>query len=184
MALRDIESVLLDEERVKAGVAELAARISADYQGRDLLLVGVLKGAVVLMADLTRALTIPHQVDFIATSSYGSATESSGVVRLLKDLDHEIEGRHVLLVEDIVDTGLTLDYLLATLRPRRPASLEVCALLAKPAELRVEVPVKYKAFDIPSVFVVGYGLDYAERYRNLPFVGTLRREVYEASGAG
>ena len=179
MAERDIEAVLLDEERVQAGVAELAARISEDYQGLDLLLVGVLKGAVVL-----RALTIPHQVDFIATSSYGSATQTSGVVRLLKDLDHEIEGRHVVLVEDIVDSGLTLEYLLATLRPRRPASLEVCVLLCKPDELRVEVPVKYKAFDIPSVFVVGYGLDYAERYRNLPFVGTLRREVYEGSGAG
>ena len=123
-------------------------------------------------------------MDFIATSSYGSATETSGVVRLLKDLDREIEGRHVVLVEDIVDSGLTLDYLLATLRPRRPASLEVCALLQKPDELRVEVPVRYKAFDIPSVFVVGYGLDYAERYRNLPYVGTLRREVYERSGGG
>jgi hypoxanthine phosphoribosyltransferase len=184
MVLAEIESVLLDEARVQVGVAELAARISVDYRGRDLLLVGVLKGAVVFMADLSRALTIPHEVDFIATSSYGSATESSGVVRLLKDLDREIEGRHVVLVEDIVDTGLTLDYLLATLRPRRPASLEVCALLAKPDELRVEVPVKYKAFDIPSVFVVGYGLDYAERFRNLPFIGTLRREVYERSGAG
>jgi hypoxanthine phosphoribosyltransferase len=184
MAFQEIESVLLDEERVQAGVAELAARISEDYRGRDLLLVGVLKGAVVLMADLSRALTVPHEVDFIATSSYGSATQTSGVVRLLKDLDHEIEGRHVVLVEDIVDTGLTLEYLLETLRPRRPASLEVCVLLCKPDELRVEVPVKYKAFDIPSVFVVGYGLDYAERFRNLPFVGTLRREVYEGSSAG
>jgi hypoxanthine phosphoribosyltransferase len=184
MVLPEIETVLLDEQRVQRGVAELAERVSEDYRGRDLLLVGVLKGAVVFLADLSRALTIPHEVDFIATSSYGSATETSGVVRLLKDLDHEIEGRHVVLVEDIVDTGLTLDYLLATLRPRRPASLEVCALLQKPDELRVEVPVRYKAFDIPSVFVVGYGLDYAERYRNLPFVGTLRREVYERSGAG
>jgi hypoxanthine phosphoribosyltransferase len=176
---RDIESVLLDEERIGAGVAGLAARISEDYRGRDLLLVGVLKGAVVLMADLSRALTVPHEVDFIAVSSYGSATETSGVVRLLKDLDREISGRHVILVEDIVDTGLTLDYLLATLRPRRPASLEVCVLLCKPQELRVDVDVKYKGFDIPSVFVVGYGLDYDERYRNLRFVGTLRREVYE-----
>jgi hypoxanthine phosphoribosyltransferase len=180
---RDIESVLLDEERIRAGVAELAARISADYQGRDLLLVGVLKGAVVLLADLCRALTVPHEVDFIATSSYGSATETSGVVRLLKDLDREIAGRHVILVEDIVDTGLTLDYLLETLRPRRPASLEVCVLLCKPQELRADVDVKYKGFDIPSVFVVGYGLDFAERYRNLSFVGTLRREVYEQPGA-
>jgi hypoxanthine phosphoribosyltransferase len=180
---RDIESVLVDEERIRAGVAELAARISADYRGRDLLLVGVLKGAVVFMADLARSLTVPHEIDFIAVSSYGSATETSGVVRLLKDLDREIEGRHVILIEDIVDTGLTLEYLLETLRPRRPASLEVCALLCKPDELRVDVPVRYKGFDIPSVFVVGYGLDYAERYRNLPFVGTLRREVYDRNGA-
>jgi hypoxanthine phosphoribosyltransferase len=180
---RDIESVLVDEERIRAGVAELATRISADYRGRDLLLVGVLKGAVIFMADLARSLTVPHEIDFIAVSSYGSATETSGVVRLLKDLDREIEGRHVILIEDIVDTGLTLEYLLETLRPRRPASLEVCALLCKPDELRVDVPVKYKGFDIPSVFVVGYGLDYAERYRNLPFVGTLRREVYDRNGA-
>src|SRR5215216_7464711 len=183
MAQREIESVLLDEDRVQAGVAELAARISEDYRGLDLLLVGVLKGAVVLMADLCRALTIPHEVDFIATSSYGSATQSSGVVRLLKDLDHEIEGRHVVLVEDIVDTGLTLEYLLETLRPRRPASLEVCVLLCKPQELRVDVDIRYKGFDIPSVFVVGYGLDFAERYRNLRFVGSLRREVYERPDA-
>jgi hypoxanthine phosphoribosyltransferase len=181
---RDIETVLLDEHRIQSGVATLAERISADYQGRDPLLVGVLKGAVIFMADLCRALTLDHEMDFVAASSYGTATETSGVVRLGKDLDHEIEGRHVVLVEDIVDTGLTLQYLLASLRPRRPASLEVCALLAKPDALRVEVPVRYKAFDIPSVFVVGYGLDYAERYRNLPFVGTLRREIYEATTVG
>ena len=183
MQERDIETVLLDEERIKAGVAELAARISTDYEGRDLLLVGVLKGAVVLMADLSRALDVPHEVDFIAVSSYGSATETSGVVRLLKDLDREIADRHVILVEDIVDTGLTLDYLLETLRPRRPASLEVCVLLCKPQELRVDVDIRYKGFDIPSVFVVGYGLDFAERYRNLRFVGSLRREVYERPDA-
>src|SRR4029453_1100250 len=184
MAQREIESVLLDEERVQAGVAELAARISEDYRGLDPLLGGGLKGAVGVMAHRTRALTLPHQVDFIATSSYGSATQTSGVVRLLKDLDHEIEGRHVVLVEDIVDSGLTLEYLPGNPAPRGRASLEVCVLLCKPDELRVEVPVRYKAFDIPSVFVVGYGLDYAERFRNLPFVGTLRREVYEGSGAG
>jgi hypoxanthine phosphoribosyltransferase len=184
MQRRDIESVLLDEERIRAGVEELAARISADYQGRDVLLVGVLKGAVIFMADLCRSLTVPHEMDFIAVSSYGSATETSGVVRLLKDLDREIAGRHVILVEDIVDSGLTLDYLLEALRRRQPASLEVCVLLCKPQELRVDVAVKYKGFDIPSEFVVGYGLDYAERYRNLPFVGTLKREVYEQSGAG
>jgi hypoxanthine phosphoribosyltransferase len=178
---QDIEAVLLDEQRIQAGVASLAERISADYRDRNLLLVGVLKGAVIFMADLSRHLTVPHEFDFVATSSYGSATETSGVVRLLKDLDRDISGRHVLLVEDIVDTGLTLAYLLETLQARGPASLEVCALLCKPAELRVEVPMKYKGFDIPSVFVVGYGLDYAERYRNLPFVATLRPEIYEHS---
>lgn len=175
----DIEAVLLDEQRIRTGVATLAERIYIDYRDRNLLLVGVLKGAVIFMADLSRFLTVPHEFDFVAAASYGSATETSGIVRLLKDLDRDISGRHVLLVEDIVDTGLTLAYLLKLLRARGPASLEVCALLCKPAELRVDVTMKYKAFDIPSVFVVGYGLDYAERYRNLPFVGTLRREVYE-----
>ena len=173
MALRDIEFVLLDEERVKAGVAELAARISEDYQGRDLLLVGVLKGAVVLMADLTRALTIPHEVDFIATSSYGSATETSGVVRLLKDLDREIEGRHVLLVEDIVDTGLTLTYLKRTLEARHPKSLRVCVLVDKIERRKVEVGIDYVGFTIPNVFVVGYGFDYEGLYRNLPYLAAL-----------
>jgi hypoxanthine phosphoribosyltransferase len=180
---RDIAGVLLDEQRIQAGVVALAERISADYRARDPLLVGVLKGAVIFMADLCRALTITHEMDFVAAASYGSATQTSGVIRLLKDLDREITGRHVLLVEDIVDTGLTLDYLLKTLRARRPASLEVCVLLCKPAELRVDVALRYKGFDIPSVFVVGYGLDYAERYRNLPFVGTLRPEVYTRSDA-
>jgi hypoxanthine phosphoribosyltransferase len=139
---------------------------------------------VIFMADLSRRLTVPHEFDFVAASSYESATETSGVIRLLKDLDHDIAGRHVLVVEDIVDSGLTLDYLVKTLQARRPASLEVCVLLCKPAELRVNVAVRYKAFDIPSLFVVGYGLDYAERYRNLPFVGTLRPEVYQHSSAG
>jgi hypoxanthine phosphoribosyltransferase len=181
---QDIEAVLLNERRIRSGVAVLAERISADNQGRARLLVGVLKGAVIFMADLCRALTVDHEMDFVAAASYGSATATSGVIRLLKDLDHQIAGRHVLLVEDIVDSGLTLTYLLKTLQARQPASLEVCVLLCKPAELRVEVPVKYKAFDIPSVFVVGYGLDYAERYRNLPYVGTLRREVYQRSSTG
>jgi hypoxanthine phosphoribosyltransferase len=159
----DIDAVLLDEAQLQAGVADLAERISADYQHRDPLLVGVLKGAVIFMADLSRHLTVPHEFDFVAASSYGSATETSGRVRLVKDLDCDITGRHVLVVEDIVDSGLTLDYLVKTLRARRPASLEVCVLLCKPAELRVDVAVRYKAFDIPSLFVVGYGLDYAER---------------------
>jgi hypoxanthine phosphoribosyltransferase len=175
----DIEAVLLDERRIQEKVAELAARISEDYAGRDVLLVGVLKGAVVLMADLCRALTVPHEVDFMAVSSYGAATESSGVVRLLKDLDSDLSGRHVILIEDIVDSGLTLDYLVETLRPRRPASLEVCVLLTKPEQLRTDLKVRYKGFDIPSAFVVGYGLDYAERYRNLPFIATLKPEVYQ-----
>ena len=178
----DIEAVLLDERRIREKVAELAARISRDYAGRDVLLVGVLKGAVVLMADLCRDLDVPHEVDFMAVSSYGAATQSSGVVRLLKDLDSDLTGRHVILIEDIVDSGLTLDYLVETLRPRRPASLEVCVLLTKPEQLRTDLKVRYKGFDIPSAFVVGYGLDYAERYRNLPFVATLKPEVYRTGG--
>jgi hypoxanthine phosphoribosyltransferase len=175
----DIEAVLLDERRIQEKVAELAGRISRDYAGREVLLVGVLKGAVVLMADLCRRLTVPHEVDFMAVSSYGAATESSGVVRLLKDLDTDLSGRHVILIEDIVDSGLTLDYLVETLLPRRPASLEMCVLLTKPEQLRTELEVRYKGFDIPSAFVVGYGLDYAERYRSLPFLATLRPEVYQ-----
>ncbi len=174
----DIESVLLTEEQVQSKVRDLAAQISKDYQGRDVLLVGVLKGAFILMADLARALTVPHEFDFMAVSSYGSATQTSGVVRILKDLDREIQGRDVLLVEDIIDSGLTLNYLLKNLRSRRPATLEVCALLYKPEQLKADIEVKYTGFDIPSVFVVGYGLDYAERYRSLPFVATLKPEVY------
>jgi hypoxanthine phosphoribosyltransferase len=174
----DIESVLLTEEQVQGKVRDLAAQISKDYAGRDVLLVGVLKGAFILMADLARHLTVPHEFDFMAVSSYGSATQTSGVVRILKDLDREIQGRDVLIVEDIIDSGLTLNYLLKNLRSRRPATLEVCALLYKPEQLKADIEVKYAGFDIPSVFVVGYGLDYAERYRNLPFVGTLKPEVY------
>ncbi len=180
----DIESVLVDEARIRRRVGELSERISADHAGHDVLLVGVLKGAVILMADLARRLEIPHQVDFMATSSYGSATHTSGVVRLLKDLGQDIRDRHVILVEDIVDTGLTLRYLLDLLASRGPASLEVCSLLAKPDELRADITVRYKGFDIPSLFVVGYGLDYAERYRNLPFVGTLKPEVYRQPAPG
>jgi hypoxanthine phosphoribosyltransferase len=176
----DIEAVLLEERRIQEKVAELAGRISRDYAGREVLLVGVLKGAVVLMADLCRRLTVPHEVDFMAVSSYGAATESSGVVRLLKDLDTDLTDRHVILIEDIVDSGLTLDYLVETLLPRRPASLEVCVLLIKPEQLKTDLKVRYKGFDIPSAFVVGYGLDYAERYRSLPFLATLRPEVYQA----
>ena len=174
----DIESVLISEKDIQAKIEELAAVIDADYAGREVLLVGVLKGACMVMADLARALRSPVTLDFMAVSSYGSGTTSSGVVRILKDLDRDITGRDVLVVEDIIDSGLTLSWLLRNLRSRGPASVEVCALLRKPDAAKVDVPVKYMGFDIPSVFVVGYGLDYAERYRNLPYVGTLRPSVY------
>jgi len=174
----DIEQTLITQQDIQAKLAELGERISHDYQGRDLLLVGVLKGAFVMMADLARYIRLPLEFDFMAVSSYGAATQTSGVVRILKDLDHDIEGRNVLIVEDIVDSGLTLSYLLKNLRTRRPASLEVCALMQKLDVQQVPLDIKYKAFEIPPVFVVGYGLDYGERFRNLPFVGTLKPEVY------
>jgi hypoxanthine phosphoribosyltransferase len=172
-----VESVLVDEETLLQRVRELGAEITADYRGRDLLLVGVLKGAVFFIADLMREIDIPCEVDFMAISSYGSATDSSGVVRILKDLDLSIEGRNVLIVEDIIDSGLTLSYLVKTLRARQPASLEVCALLTKPARRAAAVPCRYVGFEIPQRFVIGYGLDFAEHYRNLPYVGILRDEI-------
>lgn len=175
----DIDEILVTGEEIRTRLAELGKLLDADYAGESPLLVGVLKGAFMLMSDLVRHMHTPVSVDFMACSSYGSATRTSGVVRILKDLDTDIEGRHVLLVEDIVDSGLTLDYLMKNLRARRPASLEVLALLTKPAARRVEVPIRYRGFEVPDVFVVGYGLDYAERYRNLPFVGTLKPEVYQ-----
>jgi hypoxanthine phosphoribosyltransferase len=171
-----VAEVLLEEQALRTRVAELGEEISADYAGRDLLLVGVLKGAVFFMADLMRALTIPCEVDFMAISSYGAASDSSGVVRILKDLDIPLAGREVLVVEDIIDSGLTLSYLMRTLRAREPASLEVCALMTKPARREIDVPVRYVGFEIPNRFVIGYGLDYAERYRNLPYVGILNDE--------
>ena len=174
----DIEQVLISADQIQAKIAELGERITEDYAGRELLLIGVLKGAFVVMADLSRHVRLPLEFDFMAVSSYGAATRTSGVVRILKDLDHEVTGRDVLLVEDIVDSGLTLSYLLKNLRTRKPASLEVCALLQKTEAQRVPLDIKYRGFDIPTVFVVGYGLDYGERYRNLPYVGTLRSEVY------
>ncbi len=176
----DIAEVLIDERRLDARVAELAARIDADHADpdRDLLLVGVLKGAVFVMADLARHLTVPTSMDFMACSSYGSATTSSGVVRSLKAPDPDIEGRDVLIVEDIVDSGLTLDYLVKNLRSRSPASLEVLSLLTKPSRREVELPIRYVGFEVPDVFVVGYGLDFAERYRGLRAIVTLRPEVY------
>jgi hypoxanthine phosphoribosyltransferase len=174
----DIEAVLVSQRQIAAKIAELAKRIDSDYAGREVVLVGVLKGAVMVMADLARELNVPTSLEFMAVSSYGSATSSSGVVRILKDLDRDISDCHVLVVEDIIDSGLTLSWLLRNLRSRQPASVEVVAMLRKPDAAQVEVPVTYMGFDIPSVFVVGYGLDYAQRYRGLPYVGTLRPEVY------
>ncbi|MET7999881.1 hypoxanthine phosphoribosyltransferase [Nonomuraea glycinis] len=174
----DLEKVLIPEDELQARIKELAGRIDEDYNGKELLLVGVLKGAVMVMADLARALHVPVQMDWMAVSSYGAGTRSSGVVRVLKDLDTDILDRHVLIVEDIIDSGLTLHWLLENLKSRNPASLEICAALRKPDAIKVPMEVKYVGFDIPSEFVIGYGLDYAERYRNLPFIGTLAPHVY------
>ena len=174
----DIDEVLISQDRIAARIKELADRISADYSDRELLLVGVLKGAAILMSDLARMLSRPVTMEYMAVSSYGSSTSSSGIVRILKDLDRDISGQHVLVVEDIVDSGLTLSWLLRNLHSRQPASLEVMALLRKPDAVKVEVPVRYLGFDIPNEFVVGYGLDYAERYRDLPYIARLRPEVY------
>ncbi|MFI2753090.1 hypoxanthine phosphoribosyltransferase [Cellulomonas sp. P22] len=176
----DLERVLLSEEQINTRLDELAEQIDADYAGKDVLVVGVLKGAVMVMADLVRRLHTSVEMDWMAVSSYGSGTKSSGVVRILKDLDTDLIGRHVLIVEDIIDSGLTLSWLLANLRSRGPESVEIATMLRKPDAAKVEVDVRYVGFDIPNEFVVGYGLDYAEKYRNLPFVGTLAPHVYGA----
>jgi len=176
----DLARILVTEEQIRDKLAELARRIETDYGDKDILLVGVLKGAVMVMADLARELTCHVQMDWMAVSSYGMGTQSSGVVRILKDLDADLTGRHVLIVEDIIDSGLTLSWLVENLRSRKPASVEICALLRKPEAARVEVDVKYVGFDIPNEFVVGYGLDYAEKYRNLRSVGVLEPSVYSA----
>jgi len=173
-----LKEVLISEERLRARTAELAAEIDRDYAGRELLLVGVLKGAVMVMADLARAMHLPAEMDWMAVSSYGSGTKSSGVVRILKDLDTDITGRHVLIVEDIVDSGLTLSWLVGNLKSRNPASVAVCAMLRKPSSALLDVKVAYTGFEIGDEFVIGYGLDYGQRYRNLPFIGTLAPEVY------
>jgi hypoxanthine phosphoribosyltransferase len=172
-----VGEILIGEDELQARIRDLGAEISADYQGKELLLVGVLKGAVFFMADLMRAISVSCEIDFMAISSYGASTDSSGVVRILKDLDLNIDGRHVLVVEDIIDSGLTLSYLLRNLESREPASLEICALLTKPDRREIDVPVRYIGFEIPNRFVIGYGLDFAERYRNLPYVGVLRDEL-------
>jgi len=174
----DIGRVLVTREQLQAKLRELGGQITGDYQDRDLLLVAVLKGAFMVMADLARHIHLPVDFDFMAVASYGAATQTSGVVRILKDLDRDIEGRHVLLVEDIVDSGLTLNYLLKNLRGRRPATLEVCALLQKKGIQRVALDLRYVGFEIPPDFVVGYGLDYAEKFRNLPYIATLKPEAY------
>ena len=174
----DLERVLITEERIQQRLRELGEQIWADYEGKDLLLVGVLKGAVMVMADLMRALPGTAPMDWMAVSSYGSGTKSSGVVRILKDLDTDISGKHVLIVEDIIDSGLTLSWIRSNLESRSPASVEICTLLRKPDAARVEIDVRYVGFDIPDEFVVGYGLDYDQRYRNLRVVGTLAPHVY------
>jgi hypoxanthine phosphoribosyltransferase len=175
---RDIDRILISELEIQDMVRKLGERITEDYRGRQLLLVGVLKGAFVLMADLSRSIRLPLMFDFMDVSSYGAATHTSGVVRILKDLDHEIEGRDVLVVEDIIDSGLTLNYLLKNLRTRRPASLEVVALLQKTSVQQVELDIRYEGFTIPPDFVVGYGLDFDERFRNLPYIALLKPEAY------
>ncbi|MCM3660247.1 hypoxanthine phosphoribosyltransferase [Georgenia satyanarayanai] len=174
----DLEKVLLSKEQIEARLDEMAAEIDADYAGKDLLLVGVLRGAVMVMADLSRRLHANIEMDWMAVSSYGSGTKSSGVVRILKDLDTDLHGRHVLIVEDIIDSGLTLSWLVSNLRSRGPASVEIATMLRKPEAAKVEVDVRYVGFDIPPEFVIGYGLDFAEKYRHLPFVGTLAPHVY------
>ena len=181
----DIKSVLLSSEAIQGKVAELGARVGTDYRGilaensQDLLLITVLKGAVFFVTDLARAIPVPTQLEFMAVSSYGSSTSSSGVVRILKDLDRDINDRDVLIVEDVVDSGLTLSWLLRNLATRHPRSLRVCTLMRKPDAVRADVDIAYVGFDIPNEFVVGYGLDYAERYRDLPYIGTLDPKVYE-----
>ena len=172
-----LKEVLITTEQLQVRIGELAAQIDADYAGRDPLLVGVLKGAVMVMADLARAMHLPAEMDWMAVSSYGSGTKSSGVVRILKDLDTDISGRHVLIVEDIIDSGLTLSWLVGNLKSRNPASVAVCTMLRKPAAAHLDIEVAYTGFEVPDEFVVGYGLDYAEKYRNLPFIGTLAPEV-------
>jgi hypoxanthine phosphoribosyltransferase len=174
----DVERVIVTEEELQSKVAELAARVDADYKDRDLLLVGVLKGAIMAMADLTRAMQRHIEMDWMAVSSYGSGTKSSGVVRILKDLDRDITGRNILIVEDIVDSGLTLSWLRANLLSRGAASVEILAILRKPEAAKVEVTCKYVGFDIPTDFVVGYGLDFDEKYRNLSFIGVLAKHMY------
>ena len=175
----DIDHILVTSDQLREEIARIGERITADYAGKDLLLVGVLKGAIMFMVDLARSIDLPVTIDFMAVASYGASTQTSGIVRILKDLDNSIESKHVLIVEDIIDSGLTLNYTLETLRARNPASLRVCALLNKKERRQVDVPVDYVCFEIPDEFVVGYGLDFNQIYRNLPFIGVLKPELYQ-----
>ena len=177
--INDVEKVLLSEEQLTQKIAELGEEISKDYQGKEIVAICVLKGAILFMADLARAVKVPMALDFMAVSSYGNGTSTSGTVRILKDLDNSIEGKHVLVVEDIIDSGVTLKYLLKNLKSRKPASIKLCTLLNKPERRRVEVDIDYCGFTVPDYFLVGYGLDYAEKYRNLPFIGILKPAIYE-----
>ena len=176
--LKDVERILITSEEIGARVRELGQQITNDYAGQDILMIGVLRGAVIFMSDLARAIKRPIDIDFMAISSYGLSTNSSGVVRILKDLDEVVQGRHLLIVEDIIDSGLTLNYLVENLKSRKPASVRICTLLSKPDRRKVDVQVDYNGFIIPDYFVVGYGLDYAGKYRNLPFIGILKPELY------
>ncbi len=178
----DVAEILITTEQIRHRVGELGQEIGRDYAGQDLLLICVLRGAVIFLGDLMRSIPIPHAVDFMAISSYGASTESSGVVRITKDLDSSIEGRNVLIVEDIIDTGRTIDYMVSNLETRHPKSLRICALLTKPSRREMHIPLDYVGFEIPNKFVVGYGLDFAELYRNLPYIGVLRKEKYDLSG--
>ena len=175
----DVEKILIPEGELRAKNIEMGKQITKDYKGKEVLVVGILKGSSIFMSDLIREIDLPLQIDYMVVSSYGTSTESSGVVRIVKDLQHSIEGKHVIIVEDIVDTGLTLAYITEVLKGRGPASVEICTLLDKPARRKKEFDIKYTGFEVPDEFIVGYGIDYAEHYRNLPFVGALKRSVYE-----
>jgi len=179
--LKDVERILITSEEIGARVRELGQQITNDYAGQEILMIGVLRGAVIFMADLARSIKRPMDIDFMAISSYGLSTNSSGVVRIIKDLDEVVEGRHILIIEDIIDSGLTLNYLVDNIKSRKPASVRICTLLSKPDRRKVNVTVDYNGFIIPDHFVVGYGLDYAGKYRNLPFIGVLKPEIYQKS---
>ena len=177
--INDLKEILLDEACIRAKIKEIGAEISRDYKDKDLMLVGVLKGSVMFMADLMKEITIPCTMDFMAVSSYGNSTETSGVVRILKDLDYQIENKDVLIVEDIIDSGVTLKYLIEYLKARKPSTIEIACLLNKPERRKVEILTKYLGFNVPDYFLVGYGLDYAEKYRNIPYIGILKDEIYK-----